>query len=123
MLNPLWVLLAQFLSQHLLIFIVKVERGRVEYRILGHHFIQDIDVEGQPFCAFQLLDQFSADGAPDSVLVVQVLDTRGAEGVSTVHKNAGDSLADIVLLGAELADVELPRLVVQIHYVGVHLGM
>ena len=54
--------------------------------------------------------------------MVQLLDAASAERVPTVHQDARDSLAHIVLHGTELADVQAARLVVQVHHSGTHLA-
>ena len=53
--------------------------------------------------------------------MVELLDTAGTEGVTTVNKNTRNTLANVVLETAKLADVKTTRLVVKIEYI--HFGM
>jgi hypothetical protein len=46
--------------------------------------------------------------------MVEVLDARGAKGVATVDQDARDSLSHVVLAAAKLADIQLPRVIVQV---------
>lgn len=46
---------------------------------------------------------------------MKLLDATSAEGVAAVHKDPGDAFAHVVLEPAELADVETPRPIVQVH--------
>ena len=104
-LDPLLVLVAHLLLQSVLVILVQVEVSFRQDGVLLNHLIENVDVEGQSLGALQLLDQLPADGAPHSVLVVELLDAVGAERVAAMNKNARDSLADVVLQAAELADV------------------
>ena len=120
-LDALWMLLAQLLAETLLVLVVEVKARLREDVVLLDHLVQDVDVEGESLGTLQVLDELAADGAPDAVLVVQLLDAGGAEGVAAVHEDARDALAHVVLESAELADIQAARLVVQIHDVSVHL--
>jgi hypothetical protein len=55
-----------------------------------------------------LLHEFAAYRASHSVIVMQVLNARGAQSVTAVNQNAGDTFAHIVSQTAELADVQAP---------------
>jgi len=77
-LDTLGVLLAELLGQALLILVLKVEAGAREHRILLDYLVENVDVEGQSLRALQLLDQLAADRAPNTVLMVQLLDATGA---------------------------------------------
>ena len=46
--------------------------------------------------------------------MVQLRNARGAQGVATMHQDAGNTLAYVVLHAAELTDVEGAGLVVQV---------
>ena len=114
------MLLAQLFTQGFFIFIFEVKGGARENRVFLDHFIEDVNVEWKSLSTFKLLDQFSANWASDTVLVVQLLDAIRTESMPAVHKYARNAFPDVVLESAELADVELARLVVQIHDVNVH---
>ncbi len=120
-LDALGVLLTQLFSKAVLVFILEVETGTGQNGVLLDHFIQDVDVEGESLSTLEVLDELAADRAAHTVLVVQLLDAVRAESVSTVHQDAGDSLAHIVLEGAELTNVKSTGLVVEVHQGGTHL--
>ena len=119
MLDTLRVLLAQFLRQTFLVFILEVKAGARKNRVLLDDLVQNVDVEGKALSTLKLLDELAADGAPNSVLVVQLLDAVRAQSVAAVDQNTGDSFTDVVLQSAELTDIQAARLVVQIHQVDV----
>lgn len=73
--------------------------------IAFHNLIQDIEVQWKLVHAFDLLHQFSADGAPHSEVMVQALQALSAEGVSTVNEYPWDSLSNIELFCAIVAKV------------------
>ena len=102
-LDALGVLLAQLLSEGVLVLLsagatglLKVEVGLRENRVLLYDLIEDVDVKGEALRTLQLLHQLAADGAPHTVVVVQVLDTGGAQGVPAVHQDAGNTLSHVV---------------------------
>ena len=113
MLDALGMLLAQLLSEGVLILLspgaaglFEVEVGLRENRILLDDLIEDVDIEGEAFRTLKLLHELAADGASHTVVVVQVLDARGAQGVPAVHQDTGDTLSHVVAQPAELADVQ-----------------
>ena len=120
MLHTLGVLLAQFLRQTLVVLVLEGKASLGKNGVFLDDFVQNVDVQGQAFGTFELLDQFAADGAPHAVLVVQLLDAVGAQGVAAVNQYARDALSHIVLQSAELTDVKAARLVVQVHQVDAH---
>ena len=112
-LDSLRVLLAQLLGEGVLVLVspgapglFEVEVGLRENRVLLDDLIEDVDVEGEALRTLELLDEFAADGAPHAVVMVQVLNARGAQGVPAVHQDAGDALSHVVAQPAELADVQ-----------------
>ena len=112
-LDSLRVLLAQLLGEGVLVLVspgapslFEVEVGLRENRVLLDDLVEDVDVEGEALRTLELLDEFAADGAPHAVVMVQVLNARGAQGVPTVHQDAGDALSHVVAQPAELADVQ-----------------
>jgi len=112
-LDSLWVLLAQLLSEGILVLLspgpaglLEVEVGLRENRVLLDDLIEDVDVEGEAFRTLELLNELAADGASHTVVVVQVLDARGAQGVPAVHQDTGYTLSHVVAQPAELADVQ-----------------
>ena len=116
-LDPLLVLVAHLLLKGVLIILVQVEVSFRQDGVLLDHLVENVDIEGQSLRTLQLLDQLPANGASHTVLVMQLLDAIGAQGVATMNKDAGDSLAHVVLQSAELTDVKASGLIVQIHYV------
>ena len=112
-LDSLGMLLAQLLGEGVLVLVstgtpglFEIEVGLRENRVLLDDLIEDVDVEGEALRTLELLHKFAADGAPHTVVMVQVLDARGAQGVPTVHQDAGDTLSHVVAQSAELADVQ-----------------
>jgi len=69
-----------------------------------------------------LLHELAADRAADSVLVVKLVDAVSAQSVTTVDQDARNTLTHVVLLSAELANVQSSRLIVQVHDARVHLS-
>ena len=51
---------------------------------------------------------------------MELLNAASAERMTTVNKYARDPLSNVILEPTKLANVELPGLVVQIHYAVVH---
>ena len=112
-LDSLRVLLAQLLGEGVLVLVspgapslFEVEVGLRENRVLLDDLIEDVDVEGEALRTLELLDEFAADGTSHPVVMVQVLNARGAQGVPAVHQDAGDTLSHVVAQSAELADVQ-----------------
>lgn len=114
-LDTLGVLLAELLGQALLVLVLKVKARAREHGILLDNLVENVNVEGQSLRALQLLDQLAADGAPDTVLMVQLLDAIGAQSVPAVDQDARDALPHIVLERAKLANIEPAGLIVEIH--------
>ena len=73
-LDSLWMFLAQLFTQCFFVFILKVERGFSQDWVLFDYFIEDINVKRKSFSTFKLLNQFSANWASYTILVVQLLD-------------------------------------------------
>ena len=69
-LNAFRVLLAELLRETLLVFILEVEAGAGQDGVFLDDLVKDVDVEGEAFSTLELLDQLSADGAADAVLMV-----------------------------------------------------
>ena len=107
MLNTLGMLIAQLLTESFFILILEVKGSLVQDWILLDNFIENIDVERESLSTFKLLDQFSANRASHSVLVVQLLDAIRAKSMSAVNQDAWDSFSNVILECAELADIEL----------------
>ena len=122
MLDTLWVLFAKLLTESFFILIFEVERSLAENWILFDNLKENVDVKWKSLSAFKLLDQFSADWASYSFLMVQLLDAARAESVATVIEYAWNAFTNVVLESTERADVELAGLIVQIHDVDVHLS-
>ena len=51
---------------------------------------------------------------------MELLNATSAQSMPTVNQYARNSLTHVILKPAELANVELPGLVVQVHYAVVH---
>ena len=105
-LDTLWVLLTELLRQALLVLILKVKAGTRQNRVFLYHFVENVDVEGQSLRAFQLFDEFAADGTAHPILVMQLLNAVRAQSMATVDQNAWDSFSNVVLERTELANVE-----------------
>ena len=104
--------LAELLRKTLLILVLEVKACARQDRVLLNDLVQNVNVQGQALRALQLLDQFAADGASHSVLVMQLLDAVRAQSMAAVDQYARDALTHVVLECAELADVEAAGLVV-----------
>ena len=120
-LHALRVLLAQLFSKGVLVLfasgtarLLEVEVSLGQNGVLLNYLIEDVDVKGEPLRALQLLNEFAADRAPYSVVVVQVLDARGAQSVPAVYQDAGNTLSHIVPEAAKLADVESSGRIVKV---------
>ena len=96
-LDSLWMLRAQVFSELLIFFRFKVETGLSENWILLDHLIQNVDVQWKPFGTVELLNQFPADGASNTVLMVQLVDAVGAQCMSAMDEDARYPFADVVL--------------------------
>ena len=105
-LDALWVNFAELVGEAIFILILKVEARRRQNRVLFHNFVQNVDVQRQALCAFEVLDKLAADRASDAVLMVQLLNAVRAEGVPAVDQDARDALSNIVLETAELANIQ-----------------
>ena len=121
MLDTLRVLLAELLTESFFILIFEIEGSLAENWVLLDNLKENVDVQWKSLSAFKLLDQFPADWASYSFLMVQLLDAARAESVATVNEYAWDAFTNVVLEPTERADVELAGLIVQIHDVDVHL--
>ena len=106
MLDTLWMLLTEFFRQALLVLILKVKASTRQNRVFLDHFVKNVDVEGQSLGAFQLLDEFPADRAAHSILVMQLLNAVRAQSMATVDQNSWNTLTNVVLERTELANVE-----------------
>ena len=122
MLDTLRVLLTELLTESLFILIFEVEGSLAENWILFDNLKENVDVQWKSLSTFKLLDQFPADWASYSFLMVQLLDAARAESVATVNEYSWDAFTNVVLEPTERADVELAGLIVQIHDVDVHLS-
>jgi hypothetical protein len=107
-LDSLVVLVAQQAVDALLVLEVNVSQDAVAL----HDLVQDVEVERQFVHAFDLLNQLSANWAPDSIVVVQHREAFSAESVSAMNQNPGDSFSDVEFVSAIVAEVESPDLVV-----------
>ena len=121
MLHSLWVFLAQLLCQGLLVLVGASTAGLLEievrlgqYRVLLDYLVEDVDIERKALCTLKLLHEFAADRASHSVVMVEVLDAGGTEGMPTVDQDARDALSHIVAEPAELADVQASGRVVKV---------
>ena len=96
-LDTLWVLITELFTESFFILIFKVKGGLVKDRILLNDFVENVDVQRESLGAFKLLDQFSANRASHSILVVQLLDAACAESMSAVNQYAWNTFTDVVL--------------------------
>ena len=104
-LDAVWVLGTELVQHLVFLLVVKVKLAVSKLSVFLHHFVQDVDVQGKSFCTLEVLDEFTADGASHSVVVVQLSDAAGTEGVPAMDEDSGDTLANIILETAELAYV------------------
>jgi hypothetical protein len=112
-LHPVVVTFADQTLDALLVLEVDVSQNGVSL----HDLIQDIEVEGQLVHRLDLLDQFATDGASDSEVVVEGVQTFSAEGVATVHQYPRDALAHVELQSAVVAVVQASGVVISLHHV------
>ena len=117
MFDSLGVGFAQFLLEGIFVVLVKIEAGFGEDGVLLDDFVEDVDVEGESLSRVELFDEFPTNGAPHPVLVVQEGNAVGAQSMPAVDQDARDPLPHIVLMAAELANVQPPRLIIQICYI------
>ena len=85
MLHPFRMYRAKFLTKRFFILVIEIKGSLIEYRILLNDLIQNVNVQWKSLCTFKLLDQLSADGASNPVLMVEFLNTAGAKSVTTMH--------------------------------------
>ena len=78
MLHPFRMYRAKFLTKRVFILVIEIKGSLIQYRVLLNNLIQNVDVQWKSLCTFKLLDQLSADGASNPVLVVQFLNAAGA---------------------------------------------
>ena len=76
---------AELLFHALLVVLVKIEVALRQLLVFLHNLVQDVDVERQSLGRVKILYQFSANGAPHSILVVQLGDAAGAKRVAAVN--------------------------------------
>ena len=100
--------LAQQAVNALLVFEVNVPQNTIAF----DNFVQDIEIQRQFVDAFDLLHQFATDGAPDAVVMVELLEALGAEGMAAVNEYPGNSFSHVELISAIVAKVEASDLVV-----------
>ena len=105
-LDTLWMLLTELLRQALLVLVLKVKASSRQNRVFLYHFVKNVDVEGQTLRAFQLFDEFAADGTTHPILVMQLLNAVRAQSMATVDQNAWNAFSNVVLECTELANVE-----------------
>lgn len=115
MLNPSLMHLSHLLFFFVVLLSLQIERDVLENGIFLYNLIKDIDVERELFNVVQVLNQLLAQRAPHSVVLEQLTEAVGAEGVASVHKNSWNSLSYIVLICTELAKIQSPRFVVHIY--------
>ena len=111
------MLQAKLVSHGAFILIVEIEVAVSQLLVLFDDFVEDVDVQWQSLRRIELLYQLTADGAANTVLMMEFADAVGTESVPTVNQDSGNALADVVFEAAELADVEATRLVVQLNNV------
>ena len=102
--NAVFMLAAQFRC-HLLI-VVKVEFNGTQDVVFLDDLVQNIHVERQPLNGFEILNEFVAQRASDSVVSLQLRQAVRAEGVSTVYQNSRDTFSNVILQSAELTKIE-----------------
>ena len=123
MLDTLRMFFTQFFTQSIFVFIIEIERRRIQDRIFLNNFVEDVNVQRQSFCTFKLFDQFPTNGTSHTIFMMKLLYAACAQGMTTVNKDARDPLSHVVLQSTELANVQLPRLVVKVHNIDIHFAL
>ena len=111
-LHTLRVLFTELLTESFFILIFEVEGDLAENRVFFDDLIEDVDVQWKSLGTFELLDQFPANWASYSFLVVQLLNAARAKSVATVDKYAWNAFTHVVLESTESADVKLASFVI-----------
>lgn len=81
--HSLLVILAQFGFQQITIIIVKIDIGK--YGVSLNYFIENIDIQWKPLYRFEVLDEFSAERATNSEIVMKMAQTLSAESMPTMY--------------------------------------
>ena len=121
-LDSFWMNFTELLRQGVLIFILEVKACTCENRVFGNNLVQDVYVEREAFRTFKIFNEFTADGAPNAVFVVQLLNAIGTKCVSTMDQYARNTFTHVILHATELADIQLTRLIVEIHHIDSHVS-
>ena len=85
MLHSLRVDVAEFLNHAVFVIVFKIKVALCQDLILLHNFVQYIDVKRQSLRTIQIFNQFSADWAPDPIVVVQLCDAICAQSMSAMN--------------------------------------
>ena len=83
-LDALRVNLTELLREVIFVLIFKVKAGLSQHGVFLNDLVKDVDVERKALCTLKVLDKLAADRAPNTILVVKLRDTIGAERVATM---------------------------------------
>ena len=84
-LDTLTVVVAQLLFESLFILVIEFEVGLSQNGVFFYNFVEDVNVQRETLCTFELLNELAADWTSHSVLVVELLDAVGAKSMTTMH--------------------------------------
>ena len=115
MLHTVRVNFAELIYHKGFVLFFKIEITIPQLIVLFNDFVQYVYIEGKSLCTVKLFNQFPADWAPHTILIMKFGNTVGAEGVPTVNQDAWNALTYVVLVAAELADVKPSRFVIQLN--------
>ena len=108
MLNPLIVLFTQKTIDTVFIFEIEVTQLGVPF----HYFVQNVEVERKLVYTFDLLNQFSTDGAPYSMVVMKRIEAFSAKSVAAMDQDSWYTLSYIEFVSAVVAKVKASCLIV-----------
>lgn len=81
-----------------------------------YDLVEDVEVQGKPIDTFNLLNQFSTDGASHSKVVMESSQAFRAKGVTTMDQDPWNSLTYVELVSTEVAIVKTPIKVITLYH-------
>ena len=110
-LHSLVVFLAEEAIDAFFVLEIDISQDRISF----DDFVKNVEVQRQLVDGFNILNQLTADGAPDPEIVVQVTEALSAESVTAVDKDTRYLFAYGELITAIVAKVETTSLVVALN--------
>ena len=110
-LHSLVVFLAEEAIDAFFVLEIDISQDRISF----DDFVKNVEVQRQLVHGFNILNQLTADGAPDPEIVVQVTEALSAESVTAVDKDTRYLFAYGELITAIVAKVETTSLVVALN--------